>query len=381
MIGNNKIKTFITLGCFFFPSIYRSLEKDNTEELFSLKSTEIPSECYFECIKYIFESVSCGVGIDLCRFDVQTFSGACHLIGNEELTNQIGIELLKKAEATNIGESSPFLGASAGAGFIAQHFSSSKEFIIGQGREYVHRIVSHGSLRIEDEDELVSFCVECFKRWHEVEIFESVIFERVSAESMKSFYENVISCLPAESLIPLFPAILRRLLLPVDVDSPAFASSPSHSLNARYVAFDSLVDHFKSQSIPLNATGSTLNGGNAMQALGKGRDKWFQSTDIANSVWQVDFGRNVIIESYVLTGLVGNSHYPKTWEVSVSTDGKQWRSADQQRDQNTSQPGSIFNLKTGTECQYFKITQTGPNGYGYHFLTIGEIDFKGKIKV
>jgi hypothetical protein len=233
------------------------------------------------------------------------------------------------------------------------------------------KVLKNGSLKLESEDELFEFCKEKFMESGWIEVFECVLFERLSSASVSSLVGEVASKAGIERLAPIIENLMRRLALPVDTRSAEFKASPSHAVSCRLAAFDSLAGHFRSLSLslslPLSADGSPQHCSDCgpQCALEKGQDRHFFSTNVANSWWSVDIGREVVIEAYSLTGILPkNRNYGQdrtTWEVHTSKDKQKWTLVDSQSGRNTEKPSSPIDLKTGSEFRYLRVTQTGKN--------------------
>jgi hypothetical protein len=151
----------------------------------------------------------------------------------------------------------------------------------------------------------------------------------------------------------------------------------------KLIGFDSLVDHFAANSLPIRASASSINldSEKPENALTKGTEKAFCSKDIPGSWLALDFGVEVVLDAYrLLRSPRGSSLL--SWDFEVSEDGKAWTLADRQRDlpKPTDWSREFLPLSSPQKCKFARVTMVGPRYFGDNHLVIYEIDFKGSIR-
>jgi hypothetical protein len=351
-------------------------------------------------VRSLVSCVESGSPFDAKGFSRASIVRAVGLVGNEELCGSVVSTHFGEINESNCVEAFLVSRSNSSASQVASRFSSVQSSLLGLRSEELKEIIGNSGLRLSSEDELLEFCLRHYATSFDLQIFEFVLFSRLSDDSASAFVKQVCATVPFEALSPLSDQIFSRFCLPIDRTSAAFKASPSHraeqnesptpSSSARLTPFDSLVDYFASKSLPLTASASSWGCGgpndqnndryHPRNALLKGSEKQFWSNAVANSWWSIDFGRNVTVDAYILNGAPGSSYSVSSWDVHVSSDNANWGSVDSRRSIDTKQPTPLFTLSNPAECCFLRITQVGKSLNNDDWFSLGEIDFKGKIR-
>lgn len=163
--------------------------------------------------------------------------------------------------------------------------------------------------------------------------------------------------------------------------------------------FDGIIRHLQKESngniksviditsSPLHFNSESYTPYNVCLFEDKDKDNYFHTTDEQNSWILFDFKEHKIIPSnYIIksSSYGQNMNNPKTWKLEGSNDKSSWEPLDEQRDCpyfNGPYLVHTFDIKKGvtTPFRYIRMTQTGPNWYGYHYFTLDSIEFYGSL--
>jgi hypothetical protein len=151
----------------------------------------------------------------------------------------------------------------------------------------------------------------------------------------------------------------------------------------KLIEFDSLVDHFAANSLPIRAFASSTDGSRKPEkALTKGTKEYFQSDFLPGSWLGIDFGVEVVLDAYRLPCRPNDPWSPQSWDFEVSRDGKSWTLADSRRDLPLPADGrrEFFRLSSPRPCKFARVKMVGKNYMGLEQLVVYEFDFKGSVQ-
>jgi hypothetical protein len=138
---------------------------------------------------------------------------AASITGNEELIKAVDSSVEIEITESNVVDFVLKTKGEVGIRFAAEHFSSLKSSLLVSELDgaVICRIVNHGRLVVDDEDELLGFCVEYFGRRSDASIFGCVEFSRLKPSSMQTF----IGVFPVDHIGVVWASLSKRLLLGV----------------------------------------------------------------------------------------------------------------------------------------------------------------------
>ena len=70
---------------------------------------------------------------------------------------------------------------------------------------------------------------------------------------------------------------------------------------------------------------------------------------------------------------------PSNWRIDVSGSNISWQSIDTKENENTYNPGKMYQVSPINNVRYFRFTQTGESNENCNFVRIDRIDFFGRM--
>lgn len=334
---------------------------------------------------------------------------------NKELSNDNVITILQQHE-----EHRHFYKANIDheIEFISNHISDlireQREKFISLGVDTLKDIISHRSLRLENEDELLEFVNFLYQNDNRFcELYESVLFENATSITVSEFTSKF-------DMNDMTSCIWRRLTRRLDQEIKKESNEHSKENDKRYKnrkengnerqnkqerflefkyeegkEFNGIIRHLLNETNnniekELDITSSSVNGDSRKPKFSISFDdqsKFFQSQSENNGWLRFDFKNHRVIPThYTIRSYNYSPHYLMTWNLEGSNDNTTWTLIDSQ----TNCQHLIGKLKTHTfsinedkqkEYQYIRIRITGSSqtGHNYYYLTLNSFEIYGSF--
>lgn len=279
---------------------------------------------------------------------------------------------------------------------------NSREELVQLKASTLYRIFSNEKIKLNDEDQLLSFVNECYKRDHEyVILYDLVYFEQVTSKIICEFISEFDF---NDMMETTWESICRRLKFDIKNDQKIenryinkliknegeFFSPNSDKDFSGIISFLLKKSDGKIENeIEITSSSCHLSGSKYLPkvvALFKDNSFYFISKDEQNSWLCLDFKeRKIKPTHYIIKGRQSeNDHQPKSWVIEVSNDNQKFEVIDEKRDNSQLNKNPFMHtFKIDKEIKesfrYIRIRQIGPSWAGHNYLVINSFELYGTL--
>ena len=293
--------------------------------------------------------------------------------------------------------------------FISSHFSElcedKEEELTKLSIDTLIKILSNENLQLETEDQLLKFSNKLYSNDAKYSIlYETVLFENVTSDSMKIFTSIY-------DMNDLTSSTWNRLSKRLEQDSPN-KNEKSSEKNKRYKnvkergiefqwsdqnEFKGIIHYLREKSNnqienEINITASTtVNNSECYQprcvVLFEDQQHFFHSQNVENNWLCFDFKEKRVIPTHYTVRSYpsgANAHHPKTWVIEGSNDNSSWDKIDEEvncahlNGLNVSHTFEM-NKQNSNEYKYIRMRLTGPNWANYNYLMVDSFEIYGRL--
>jgi hypothetical protein len=279
---------------------------------------------------------------------------------------------------------------------LANHFHELPDHLLKDCPiELLGALLSHGDLKIKDEDSLLTFLRSLWTVDPAYFVLsEFVRFEFVSAIQIEDFVESSCSFL-GEFNSGIWRSLGRRLMLPVRLDGVR---------RRRLETVESVAIPFKSGA-PLDGIVRYLSGkcrGNVhakhiitITASSQNENFWvhhladldsdnfFNSENRRDQWFCYDFkDQRIVLTHYSVRTYQYAEYNPRSWVVESSADGENWTEIDRKvsgGDLYEVKAVRTFPIANPEECRMVRFRQIGPNHANNHYLCLLAFEVFGTL--
>ena len=295
--------------------------------------------------------------------------------------------------------------------FISSHFSELCETQEGEKElkslsiDTLMSIFSNNQLRLKTEDQLLNFLNQlCLNDVKYSILYETVLFEHVSKETMKEF----VSIFDIENMNNfIWNRLSRRLVEDISIEKKKSEENDRYIKNVSLgklfeksdqSEFNGILNYLMSQSNgqiekEINITSSSVlcNNDNYQPrnvVLFGDKNKYFYSENYTNSWLCFDFKEHRIIPTdYTIRSYPNgpNNNHPKNWVIECRNDDSEWEIVDEQRNcphLNGSYLVHTFKINNQNckKFRYIRMRNIGNNWNGNNnHLRVESFEIYGKL--
>lgn len=287
--------------------------------------------------------------------------------------------------------------------FISEHFEEiSNDEKKNLSKESLHSIISSDSLRITNEDSLLDFVVEKYKKDHSYStLFSDIFFENLSEKSIDKFIQNFcIDDIDSE----IWRSICVRLhstsknsnncerYKNKSIEFKAISGQESNGI-MRYLT--NKTDGNIHQNGTIKITSNSVRNDPSCQPeniVDYEKENYYLSNDDKGVFICFDFKDNrVQLSDYSIKTFChspnGTGHL-RNWVIEVSNDGKEWKEIDRHsNDATLNGPKITAIFKVSKECnEFYRFIRLRSTGNDWHssnecyYVYCYFIEFFGKFK-
>ena len=260
----------------------------------------------------------------------------------------------------------------------------------------VERVLTHESLKIEDENSLLDYILDLVSRDESCSsLFKYVRFEYLDCEHLDVFLESVypdhVECV-WNSIADFIRKSVKTSPKEASRTRNAVSNEPGRVFQYDASPFSGIISHLRTECggnphskgiINITASSKNVYSMDIDVLVDYDHDgvKDYATQNIPNSWIQFDFKeRRVSLESYTLD--IGARIQLLQWKLEGSNDASSWIELDSQN-REESRGRAIFHFTCGKQTKetfrYIRLTQTGLNSAPNHWLSLCHIEFFGTL--
>ncbi|KAK8888785.1 hypothetical protein M9Y10_033524 [Tritrichomonas musculus] len=407
IVDDKEYKTSRFVADILSPTIRNLHHTDGSIDSFTISTTDKNSDHDFTEILSLVAFESVEVSADSADYA----RSLLFLLGNDDEVTNLHQKITGEVTVSNVFDVMRVLQARFcnQAGLLGSVLRSEIEFISGHfyeidigelkkfGNDIISEVLKSSCLKIESEDSLLDFLIEIYSGDRSASfLFDYVVFENVSDESLMHFYESFdIDDIDHEVWKMIVDRSIKSKVKPTDqkFEKRYFDKSVSSFLYEKGKEFKGIVNHLTEK------TGGNIHSNGTIKVTSNNYSSSWEPWNLLDfdkdngyspgGNWDVyvcyDFKeKKVKITNYSINSIKGNNdgHHLKSWVVEVSDDGNKWTTIDEQKDSKKLKGKNLsatFDVEPSDYSRYVRLRNTA-EPWGGNDLWFSSLEFYGYLK-
>ncbi|KAK8887461.1 hypothetical protein M9Y10_038506 [Tritrichomonas musculus] len=286
--------------------------------------------------------------------------------------------------------------------FLSSHLfemiESQEEEIGKLSIDTLMRILNNDQIQLNSEDQLLNFVNNLYKSDSKYSIlYETVLFENISSESIKEFtaiYDS--DDMDRGTWLRLSKRLECEIQNKNSEEKHRYREKPKSGkmFSKGQNEFNGILNYLRAQSKgqienEVKITSSTASNGYGGQNVifYEDKDKYFYTSNEANSWLCFDFReRRVIPTDYTVRSCPWdpNNDHPKSWVIECRNENSSWKTVDEQKDcPHLNGKSFVHTFKINGQMsegfQYIRMRATGPNWENDKDLDLESFEIYGRL--